>query len=47
MNYLITGGTGFIGSALCLRLLQDKHDIVVLTRHPDVIKARTRVSPIV
>ncbi len=39
MNVLITGGTGFIGSALCSRLLKDEHDIVILSRHPDVIKA--------
>ena len=39
MNLLITGGTGFIGSALCSRLLKDKHDIVVLSRHPEAIKA--------
>ena len=39
MNLLITGGTGFIGSALCFRLLKDKHDIVILSRHPDAVKA--------
>ncbi|MEO1885310.1 MAG: NAD-dependent epimerase/dehydratase family protein [Methylococcales bacterium] len=39
MNVLITGGTGFIGSALCRRLLEDKHVVTVLTRHPDTIKA--------
>ena len=39
MNFLITGGTGFIGSALCSRLLEDKHNIVILSRHPDAIKA--------
>ncbi len=38
MNFLITGATGFIGSALCSRLLKDKHDIVVLSRHSDKIK---------
>ncbi|PCI21853.1 MAG: TIGR01777 family protein [Piscirickettsiaceae bacterium] len=39
MNVLITGGTGFIGSALCTRLLEGKHDITVLSRHPEAIKA--------
>lgn len=39
MNVLITGGTGFIGSALCARLLEGKHDITVLSRHPEAIKA--------
>lgn len=38
MKILITGGTGFIGSALCSRLLEDKHDIVVLSRHPEAVK---------
>ena len=38
MNILITGGTGFIGSSLCARLLENKHHIVVMTRHPETIK---------
>ncbi len=38
MNLLITGGTGFIGSALCSRLLAEQHNIVVLSRHPEAIK---------
>ena len=38
MNLLITGGTGFIGSALCSRLLEEKHNIVALSRHPEAIK---------
>ena len=38
MNLLITGGTGFIGSALCSRLLEEKHNIVVLSRHIEAIK---------
>ncbi|MDC9728015.1 MAG: TIGR01777 family oxidoreductase [Methyloprofundus sp.] len=38
MNILITGGTGFIGSALCSRLLKEEHKIVVLSRHPEKIK---------
>ena len=29
MNYLITGGAGFIGSACCRRLLQDKRNKIV------------------
>ncbi|MDH5357330.1 MAG: TIGR01777 family oxidoreductase [Gammaproteobacteria bacterium] len=39
MNLLITGGTGFIGSALCSRLLEKQHTIVILSRHPEIIKA--------
>lgn len=30
MRILITGGAGFIGSCLCLRVKEDGHDIVVL-----------------
>lgn len=40
MNILITGGTGFIGSKLCSRLLENnnKHYVVVMTRHPEETK---------
>ena len=37
MNLLITGGTGFIGSALCARLIKDNHNITVLSRTPEKI----------
>lgn len=39
MNIFITGGTGFIGSALCSRLVKDQHHVVVLSRHPEKIKS--------
>lgn len=40
MKFLITGGTGFIGSALCASLLEDKNNTVfVLTRSPEKIKS--------
>ena len=39
MNLFITGGTGFIGSALCSRLAKDHHRMVVLSRHPEKIKS--------
>jgi uncharacterized protein (TIGR01777 family) len=39
MNILITGGTGFIGSKLCSRLMKDQHHLVVLSRHPETIKS--------
>ncbi len=42
MNILITGGTGFIGSKLCSRLLENKHDIVVMTRRPETIKGNIK-----
>jgi uncharacterized protein len=40
MRVVVTGGTGFIGTALCQRLLQDGHTPVVLTRDPAVAKRR-------
>jgi uncharacterized protein (TIGR01777 family) len=39
MNILITGGTGFIGSALCSRLLDAQHHLVVLSRHPETLQS--------
>jgi len=41
MHHLITGGSGFIGSALCRSLIADGHRVTVLTR--DIDRARTRV----
>lgn len=35
MHVLITGGSGFIGRALCHRLLQVGHTLSVVTRHPE------------
>ncbi|MBI3088014.1 MAG: NAD-dependent epimerase/dehydratase family protein, partial [Candidatus Omnitrophica bacterium] len=32
MKYLVTGGTGLVGRALCQALLDDGHEVVVLTR---------------
>jgi hypothetical protein len=37
MNILITGGTGFIGSALTKRLLEQGHAVTVLSRSPDKV----------
>ena len=39
MKLLVTGGTGFIGSALCSRLLADNHEVVILSRSPQLVKA--------
>ena len=42
MNILITGGTGFIGSNLCSRLLDKKYNIVIVTRRPETIKGNIK-----
>lgn len=34
MKLLVTGGTGFIGRSLCQALIQQGHQLVVVTRHP-------------
>lgn len=41
MRIVVTGGTGFIGRALCQRLANAGHAVTVLTRDPE--KARARV----
>jgi uncharacterized protein (TIGR01777 family) len=41
MHHLITGGSGFIGSALCRSLVADGHRVTVLTR--DIGRARRHV----
>lgn len=40
MRYLITGGTGFIGSNLRNMLLKDGHFITVITRSPEQYKSQ-------
>ncbi len=35
MRYLITGGSGLIGSGLVLSLAQHGHEVIVLTRNPE------------
>ncbi len=37
-HFLITGGTGLIGSALCHQLLSDNHAITVLSRQPEKVQ---------
>lgn len=49
MQFLITGGTGFIGRRLVHRLLNEGHQVVVLSRQParDVrLQLSTRVKPV-
>ncbi len=37
-NILITGGTGFIGRALCRELLANGYSVTVLSRNPDIYR---------
>ncbi len=37
MNILLTGGTGFIGKALCKSLLEKNHQLTVLSRRPEKV----------
>lgn len=37
MNILMTGGTGFLGSALCHCLTAQGHAVTVLSRHPEQV----------
>lgn len=39
MRVLVTGGTGFIGRELCLRLAETGHEVVVLSRSTDAAVA--------
>lgn len=39
MRIFVTGGTGFIGSHLCLELLKDGHDLTLVTRKLAKVKA--------
>lgn len=38
-HILVTGGTGFIGSRLCLRLSEQGHRVAVITRRPREMRA--------
>ncbi|MGR8933597.1 MAG: TIGR01777 family oxidoreductase [Gammaproteobacteria bacterium] len=40
MNILLTGGTGFIGAALCRALSSDAHSLTVLSRKPATVALR-------
>ncbi|MCW9046592.1 MAG: TIGR01777 family oxidoreductase [Gammaproteobacteria bacterium] len=44
MKLLITGGTGFIGTALCEKLLHNsKNELTLLSRNPEKIKTQVKV----
>lgn len=40
MTIIVTGGTGFIGNALVERLLQERHNVILLTRNPVKVQSR-------
>ena len=40
MKILITGGTGLIGRKLCAALLAKNHELTVLSRKPETVKAK-------
>ncbi|HVZ22319.1 MAG TPA: NAD-dependent epimerase/dehydratase family protein, partial [Vicinamibacterales bacterium] len=42
MKVVIAGGTGFLGQALARRLVDDAHDVVILTR--DSTRARPDIA---
>ena len=42
MNYLITGGSGFVGSMLCENLIQEGHKVINL----DIIENSNKHSTI-
>ncbi len=39
-RYLITGGTGLIGAALCKQLVAEGHQLIVLSRNPSTVKQK-------
>lgn len=46
MNYLITGGTGLIGSKICQKLHAAGHTVIVLSRSRDKVHRRCGLSAI-
>lgn len=44
MKILITGATGFVGSALVKRLISEGHEIHILTRNKDIVPAMFKSS---
>ena len=44
MNIVVTGGTGFVGRALCATLLRSGHSVSVFTRNPDQHRQQSGVG---
>jgi uncharacterized protein (TIGR01777 family) len=43
-KFLITGGTGFIGSKLVKEILKDGHEVTVLTRNKKLLKEKNQIK---
>ena len=44
MNITVIGGSGFIGRSLCPALVQEGHQVTVLSRNPEKARTRLRAS---
>ncbi|MEJ5201292.1 MAG: TIGR01777 family oxidoreductase, partial [Anaerolineales bacterium] len=44
MRVLVAGGSGWIGSALVARLVEDGHSVLILSRRPDAVQSRAGIS---
>ena len=40
MKFLVTGGSGFIGTKLCQALINSGHQVTILTRHKEITAAK-------
>ncbi len=43
-RFLITGGTGFIGSKLVAEILKDGHKVTILTRNKKLLKQKSKIN---
>jgi uncharacterized protein YbjT (DUF2867 family) len=44
VKVVVAGGTGFVGRHICRRLLEDGHDVVVLSRNPQRVQSIPELS---